>query len=40
MVSKIAVGIDGSATASKAVEMAAEIAQRFGAAFDGAIVIQ
>ena len=31
MVSKIAVGIDGSATASKAVEMAAEIAQRFGA---------
>jgi nucleotide-binding universal stress UspA family protein len=31
MVSKIAVGIDGSATASKAVEMAAEMAQRFGA---------
>jgi nucleotide-binding universal stress UspA family protein len=31
MVSKIAVGVDGSATANRAVDMAAEIAQRFGA---------
>jgi nucleotide-binding universal stress UspA family protein len=31
MVSKIAVGVDGSATAEKAVDMAAEIARRFDA---------
>jgi nucleotide-binding universal stress UspA family protein len=31
MLSTVAVGTDGSATASKAVEAAAEIAQRFGA---------
>lgn len=31
MVSTIAVGVDGSKTAAKAVEMAVEIAQRFGA---------
>ena len=31
MVSKIAVGVDGSPTATKAVDMAADIAQRFGA---------
>ncbi|MET0684169.1 MAG: universal stress protein [Solirubrobacteraceae bacterium] len=31
MISKVAVGLDGSATASKAVDMAAELARRFDA---------